>query len=426
MKFTTRTRPAPAPAGIHGPARVDRRTSSLLPRLRAGDVAVIDQLDLDRATAQSLVDAGVVAVLNASSMISGRFPNLGPEVLATAGVTMVDELGPQVFDLVRDGDPVLVEGPRPSGAQPDGAQPYGAHLGGAHLDRSATDRAFVQLPKGRVLDGRPLDAKRLAELLQDARAGLAHQLESFTHNTTEFLRREQDVLLHGRGVPSLVAKVADRPVVVVVPGADFERQLKQVRRFVAEQKPVVIGVDRAAEQLRQRRIQPDVVVLSASDDADAVSAKTLRQASDVVVRVDRGAPRQVAERFSKLGVRPRAFESTATTEDVALLLADAGGASVIVGVGLHATLSDFLDRQRAGLASTYLTRLKVGPRLVDATAVGTVYSGSVRPRHLVAVLIAGLVAVAAALGTTPVGQEWSDDLSDRTSSVIDTIQGKFS
>ena len=416
MKFTTRTRPAPAPAGIHGPARVDRRTNSLLPRLRAGDVAVIDQLDLDRATAQSLVDAGVVAVLNASSMISGRFPNLGPEVLATAGVTMVDELGPQVFDLVRDGDPVLVEEPHAAGA----------HVADAPVDGAAMRRAQVQLPKGRVVDGRSLDAERVAELLQDARAGLAHQLESFTHNTTEFLRREQDVLLHGRGVPSLVAKVADRPVVVVVPGADFERQLKQVRRFVAEQKPVVIGVDRAAEQLRQRRIQPDVVVLSASDDADAVSAKTLRQASDVVVRVDRGAPRQVAERFSKLGVRPRAFESTATTEDVALLLADAGGASVIVGVGLHATLSDFLDRQRAGLASTYLTRLKVGPRLVDATAVGTVYSGSVRPRHLVAVLIAGLVAVAAALGTTPVGQEWSDDLSDRTSSVIDTIQGKFS
>ncbi len=160
MKFTTRTRPAPEITGVHGAARVDRRTTALLPRLRVGDVAVIDQLDVDRATAQSLVDAGVVAVLNASSMISGRFPNLGPQVLASAGVVMVDELGAQVFDLVGDGDTVQVDGAR------------------------------VQLSKGGVLTGRPLDAARVAELLEEARSGLAHQLDSFTHNTTEFLRRE--------------------------------------------------------------------------------------------------------------------------------------------------------------------------------------------------------------------------------------------
>lgn len=397
MKFTTRNRPTADLPGVSGPARVDRRSRSVLARIRSGDIAVIDQLDLDRATAQQFVDAGVIAVLNASAMISGRFPNLGPQVLASAGVVMVDNLGSEVFEAVREGDAVRIDG------------------------------GHVHLAKDRVLKGRCLDAASVAGLVEDARTGLTHQLQSFTHNSTEFLRREQDVLLHGRGVPTLSCKTQDRPVVVVVPGAGFEQQLTQVRRFIAEQKPVVIGVDGAAERLQQRKITPDVVVLSASDqESDLISTRTLRLAKDVVLRVDPGAPRTVGDRYTKLGVQPRSFETTATTEDVALLLADAAGASVIVGVGMHATLNDFLDRQRAGLASTYLTRLKVGPRLVDAAAVSTVYSGRVRPRHLLGVFLAGVIAIAAAISTTPVGQQWADAVGEQTSSVIDTIQGKFS
>src|SRR5690606_1366325 len=146
---------------------------------------------------------------------------------------------------------------------------------------------------------------------------------------------------------------------------------------------------------------------------------------DVVLRVDRGASRTVGERFTTWGVQPLLFESSATTEDAALLLADAGEGSVIVGVGMHATLDEFLDRQRSGLASTYLTRLKVGPRLVDATAVRTVYSGRVRPRHMLSVLLAAVVALTAAIGTTPVGQEWADALAVQSTDFIDYLQGIF-
>jgi uncharacterized membrane-anchored protein len=380
--------------GLVGTARVERRTRVLLPRLRPGDVAVLDHVDMDRATAQALVDADVAAVVNAAPMISGRYPNLGPQVLVDAGVPVVDGVGPAALGAIGDGRTVRI------------------HEGEVYAGET-------MLASGRLLDQETV----VAELAQ-ARSGLATQLETFTHNSTEFLRREQDLLLHGRGVPRLDTRIAGRPVVVVVRGHEHESELRLIRRFLREQDPVLVGVGAGAEVLRASGFTPHVVVLDPrADDAEQPSAKTLRAARDVVVRTDRGADRAQVDSLERLGVRPKRFESTATPEDAALILADAADASVIVGVGMHATLDEFLDRQRAGLASTYLTRLKVGPRLVDATAVPYLYSGRVRPWHVLLVLVAGLVAVAAAIAVTPVGQDWLDALTD---SLTDTWQGLFS
>ena len=397
MKFAARSRTPAGLPGIRGTVRVDRRTRALLNRVDRGEVVAVDEVDLDRATAQELVDRKVAAVLNAGPMISGRFPSQGPKVLADAGVVMVDELGPDLFTVLRDGDAVRIDG------------------------------GTVHARKDRMLEGRSLDATAVDAQLTAATAGLGHQLDSFTHNSTEFLRREQELLLHGEGVPVPATRITGRPVVVVVPGEDYEAELKSIRRFIAEQDPVLIAVDRAADALARVRLKPDLVVISANAHDDELPApRTLKAARDVVLRVDRGAPRTVTERFSALGIQPLPFASSATTEDAALILADAGEASVIVGVGVHATLSDFLDRQRAGLASTYLTRLKVGPRLVDAAAVPTLYSGRVRPRHFVALVLAGVLALGAAVATTPVGQDWVDRLGEETTSLIDSLQGNFS
>ncbi|WP_457202958.1 putative cytokinetic ring protein SteA [Nocardioides sp. HB32] len=367
--------------GLVGTARVDRRTRALVPRLRPGDIAVLEHVDLDRATAQALVDARVAAVVNATPMISGRYPNLGPQVLVDAGVLVVDGVGTEGLAAIRDGRAVRL------------------HEGSVYADD-------VLLCSGRALDGATVAAE-----LDAARSGLATQLETFTHNTTEFLRREEDLLLHGRGVPRLRTRIAGRPVVVVVRGHDHERELSAIRPFLREQDPVLVGVGGGAETLRAAGFTPDVVVLDAhADDAEQPSAKTLKSARDVVLRTERGGGRTQVESLERLGVRALRFESGAIPEDAALILADAAEAAVIVGVGMHATLEDFLDRQRAGLASTYLTRLKVGPRLVDAAAVPHLYSGRVRPWHLLLVLLAGLVALAAALSVTPVGQDWLDTL----------------
>ncbi|MFZ5848700.1 MAG: putative cytokinetic ring protein SteA [Actinomycetota bacterium] len=401
MKFPSRQRTDAALPGTVGTARVDRRTSSLVRRLKPGDIAVLDHLDLDRASAEALLDAGVTAVVNASPFISGRYPNLGPELLARAGVVLLDDVGAEVFGKVEDGSSVRIH---------DG-------------------RLYVKNQP--VVSGSQLTAEDIAELMEQARGGLATQLQSFTHNTTEFLRREQDLLLHGQGAPSLRTRLEGRPVVVVVRGYDYREDLRGLKRYIREQRPVLVGVDGGADALLEAGHRPDVVVVGEAGLAQggrgaeraSVSDKALRGAREVVLHSDRAGRAVGAERLDRIGVRTQNFSASGTTEDVALLLADLAGASLIVSVGTHATLTEFLDSHRAGLAGTFLTRLRVGPKLVDAKSVPSLYSGRVRVWHLLAVLLAGIVALLVAVAGTPVGQEWWDAVQSWLSDATDWFQG---
>lgn len=401
MKFPTRRRTDPGLPGTTGPVRVDRRTTTLVRRLRPGDIAVIDHLDLDRANAEALLDRRVVAVVNASPFISGRYPNLGPELLARSGVVLVDNVGGDVFGKLHDGVEVRI------------------------------DEGRLYVKDEVVVSGSQLSQGDIAAMMEEARGGLSTQLQSFTHNTTEFLRREQDLLLHGQGAPDLRTRLEGRPVVVVARGYDYREDLRRLKGYIREQRPVLIGVDAGADALLEAGHRPDLVVVgetglapgNRAGDLGAVSDKALRGAKEVVLHSDRTGRAVGADRLDKLGVRSQTFPAAGTSEDVALLLADLAGASLIVSVGTHATLTEFLDRQRAGLASTFLTRLRVGPKLVDAKGVPHLYSGRVRVWHLVAVLLAGIVALLVALAGTPVGQEWWDSL---TAWLADATQGLFS
>jgi uncharacterized membrane-anchored protein len=386
MKFATRS-PRPvetSPPGLVGTARVARRTQALLPRLRPGDIAVVDHLDLDRATAQRLLDAGVRAVVNASAMISGRYATLGPEVLAAAGVTLVDRVGPELMTAVKDGA------------------------------RLRLDDGVLYVDEVAVASGQLLDAAAVATQMREARDGMAAHLASFTHNSSEFLRREQDLLLHGRGLPGTRTTFAGRPAVVVVAGHRHREELVGLRRYIREAKPVLVGVDRGADALVAAGHTPDVVVISGEADLlDRATGRALKAARDVVVRVERGSPASATAALRQQGIHPLRLETGATSEDAALVLAQRAGASVIVGVGMEATLEELLDRQRAGLASTFLTRLAVGPRLVDAASLPQLSSRRRRRRRqLVATAVAGLVAATALLtATTPVGRGWVEDLA---------------
>ncbi len=391
MKFPSRQQPAVTHAsGTTGTLRVDRRTGNLLRRLQPGDIAVLDHLDLDRSTAEALLDHGVRAVVNASPFISGRYPNLGPEALASAGVTLVEGVGTDVFTSLKEGQPARV------------------------LD------GHLYVGNAIVATGRTLTADDITAQMDSARGGLSTQLQSFTHNTTEFLRREQALLLHGQGVPRLTSKVYGRPVVVVVQGYDYRADLNRLRRFIKEQRPVLIGVDSGADAILEAGLKPNVVVAGqnafehtgSTGQRRPVSDQALRAATEVVIHSDESGRVVGAERVEKLGIRPKSISSGGTTEDVALLMADIRGASLIITVGTHATLDEFLDRQRAGLASTFLTRLRVGNKLVDAKGVPELYAGRVRLWHLLFLLLAGLLALAIAVGTTPVGQDWWDSLRD--------------
>jgi uncharacterized membrane-anchored protein len=390
----SRRRPAEVLPGVHGTARVDRRIATLLPRLRPGDIAVLDVLDLDKPTAQALADARVAAVVDASALISGRYPNLGPELLADAGIVLVDRIGTDSLALIKDGSTVRV------------------HDGAVHMGERA------------VAMGRDLDAPTIEREMDAARQGMVAQLQTFTHTSSEFLRREQDLLLHGIGLPELRTRLTGRPVVVVADPRQLAAHHKRLRAFLTEQRPVLVGVDAGADALREAGYKPHVVVVTGG--AEPPSTKVLRAAHDVVLVVEPGASRAFTERLERLGASPLRLETTATAQDAALLLADAEEARVIVEVGTQASLEEFLDRGRAGLASTYLTRLRVSPRLVDAAAVPTLYSGKIRPRHLLLALLLCLAAVAAAIASTPVGHEWAVDAQHWLADAFDSLQGRFS
>src|SRR5215213_2306513 len=383
-----RTRTVTVLPGVVGTARVDRRSLAALRRVGRGDVAVIDHVDLDRALAHTLVEAGVVAVVNAAPFISGRYPNLGPEVLADAGLVLVDEVGTGIFDLVKDGQTVRVE------------------------------EGVVYVDEEPVASGRELGLADVRELMARARAGLATQLQGFTHNATEFLRREPDLLLHGEGVPELESDLMERPVVVVTRDFDWQGDLAAVRHFITEQDPVLVGVDAGADVLLDAGLTPRLLVvgqegLAGASGGPPVSDRALTAAGEVLVHADSSGRLLGAERLERLGVRSQRIAAAGTTTDVALLVAHAKGADVIVPVGSHPGLEEFLDRQRAGLASTFLTQLKVGPRLVDAKAVPVLYSSRTPRWRLWLLLLVAVLAVLAAVLTTPVGAEWAAAGRDR-------------
>jgi uncharacterized membrane-anchored protein len=403
MKFPSRQKPVDGLPGTTGTARLDRRTNTLVRRLRPGDVAVIDHLDLDRATAEALIDCGVAAVVNASPFISGRYPNLGPELLAKSGVVLLDNVGSEVFAKISDGSVVRV------------------HDGQLYVRDEP------------VVTGRELSVDDVQEMMEEARGGLSTQLQSFTHNTTEFLRREQDLLLHGQGAPALRTKLDGRPVVIVVRGYDYRDDLKRLKRYIHEQRPVLIGVNAGADALIAAGHRPDVVVVgedglaqgSRAGDGATVSDKALRGAREVVLHTDRAGRAVGSDRLDRIGVRAQNFSASGTSEDVSMLLADLSGASLIVLVGTHATLDEFLDRHRSGLASTFLTRLRVGPKLVDAKGVPHLYAGRVRMWHLLLVLLAGVAALLVAVAATPVGQEWWTTVQPPLDDLYDWFQGLF-
>jgi uncharacterized membrane-anchored protein len=388
MKFNARKASLALP-GVTGTARVGTPTSSVLPLLEPGDIAVIDQVDLDRDTAAALVEAGVRAVVNAAPMISGRYANLGPELLAEAGVVLVDNIGKEALGRIGDDQRIRV------------------HDGGV----------YAVLPDGQMKElasGRPVDLDQVHGEMEQQSSALSVQLDSSMHSMGEFVRREHDLLVSGRGLPAHTTRIAGRAVVVV--GAADHADLQAVGGFVREQAPVVIAVGAAADDLVGVSWAPDVVVVTAGDPGSLPSADALRVAADVVLVAPSGSSLDEQATIEAIAGAPHLVDTRAAAEDVALLLADHGGATLVVGVGLGVRLESFLDGQEPGRASSFATRLKVGDRLVDVAAVRTLYTGRPSALQVVAVAVAGLVALVAAIGVTPVGQDWAR-------SVVDYLQG---
>lgn len=386
-----RTTGEPDLPGVRGMVRMDGRTKELTKRLKPGDIAVIDHQDLDRVSAEALVACKPVAVINVASSITGRYPNLGPGILVNAGVPLVDNVGKDVMLELKDGQT-------------------------ARLDGDTLYVGDVIVAKGNLFD-----QDIVAAALIEARAGLAVQLEAFAANTMEYLRRERDLLLDGVGVPEITTVIEGRHALVVVRGYHYKEDLQTLRSYIREYRPILIGVDGGADALVEMGLRPHLIV----GDMDSVSDASLTCGAEIVVHAYRDGRAPGLERVRKLGLQAVVFPATGTSEDVAMLLADDKGASLIVAVGTHATLIEFLDKGRSGMASTFLTRLRVGGKLVDAKGVSRLYRSRISNLSLGVMLLVGLFALFVALASTPAGNTLLSLAGARVDDMWSWIVGVF-
>jgi uncharacterized membrane-anchored protein len=344
-----------------------RRTKLLVRHLRRGDIAVIDHLDIDRVSAEELIAAGAAAVLNCRSSSSGSYPNLGPQLLVEAGIHLVDLPEDSLFEQVSDGETITVR------------------------DEQVL-RADSVLASGEVLD-----LARVRSETEARRREVGEALERFAHNTIEHMREERELLAGRIDLPRFATDFRDRSALVVVRGVGHQRDLRALRPFIRDMRPVLVAVDGGAEALLEAGLCPDMIV----GDMDSAGEAALRCGAELVVHSypDGRAPGRA--RLDELGVPYKLVPAPGTSQDVAMLLAAEKGARLIVAVGSQFNLVEFLDRNREGMSSTFLTRLRIGEILVDAKGVSRLYHPRPGLTPLLVVIAAGLIAMIAVVWMTP-------------------------
>ena len=364
------------PSGVAATARLDRRTKNLTKRLKPGDVAIIDHSDLDRVSADALIRCQVAAVVNVAPSVSGRYPNLGPQLLVEAGIPLLDDVGPDVFEQVSEGQHVRLDG------------------------------ETLYLADVVVAKGTRQTADSVAADIAAAKEGLAQQLTAFVTNTFEYLSRDSELLVEGIRLPPLKTSLAGRHALVVARGYRYHEDLQALRAYIREFKPVIIGVDGGANALIEAGYWPHMIV----GDMDSVSDKALKSGAEIVVHAYRNGHAPGLPRVQDLGLQSVTCPADGTSEDVAVLLADEAGANLIVTVGMRFGLVEFLDKGRSGMASAVLTRLRVGDKIVDAKGVSRLYQSRISARSLIFLVIAAMLPIIA-LVATPDGKLYLGYLS---------------
>jgi uncharacterized membrane-anchored protein len=352
-----------------GTARLDTRTKDLVKRLGPDDVAIVDHVDMDRVSAESILGTGVEVVINASPSISGAYPNVGPLLLTRGGVTLIDAAGPAIFEAVHEGQLIEVVGDE------------------------------VRVDGLTVATGVRLSVSAVEQKMEAAKANLGDQLDRFARNTIEYLEKEREILTDETWVPPVTTEIHGRHVLVVVRGYDFKEDINALTPYIREFRPVLVGVDGGADAIIEAGFRPDVIV----GDMDSVTDAALTSGAELIVHAYADGRAPGMERLEQLGVAEGAltWPLAATSEDLALLLAWECGADLIVALGTHANLVEYLDKGRKGMASTFLVRLKVGPKLVDAKGVNKLYRATVGPRHLMVLVGAALVVMTAVVLISP-------------------------
>lgn len=359
---------------IEGIARLDRKTKNLVKRLSPGDIAIIDHKDIDRVSAELLVETLPSLVVNAASSITGTFPNVGPLIIVGSGIKILDEVGKEVFERVEEGDILRLEG--------------------------------ENLLKGDsvVARGKLLEVEMIERIMERSKEKIGIHLEDFAINTMKFLDAEKEILLGTVDLPSITTKFAGRHTLIVVRGHDYKKDLRALKPYLREMKPVLVGVDGGADALLEIGLKPHMIV----GDMDSVTDTALRCGAELVVHgyTDGHAPGK--ERLDKLGLPSTVFRYPGTSEDIAMIIAYEKGAELIVVVGGHTNLVEFLEKDRKGMASTFLVRLRIGEVLVDAKGVSRIYEGRLKWWHLALMVFAILLVISIVIAVSePVRQFFS-------------------
>jgi uncharacterized membrane-anchored protein len=352
---------------VEGTARLGGRTKHLVKRLRPGEVAVINHVDIDRIAAEELIEAGVVAVLNAAPSSSGRYPNAGPLMLARAGIALLDAPDAKLFELLKDGDRVRISG------------------------------GTIYVGDDVVAQGRRLRIAELEREMQEHRQRIDEALGEFAENTVAHVREETDLLTGNIAFPPIGASFRDRHVLIVVRGDRHRRDLKALRAYIRDVRPLIVAVDGGADGVLEAGLKPNVIL----GDMDSASDAALRCGAELIVHAypDGRAPGR--ERLLEAGLDHQVIPAAGTSEDVAMLMAYEKGATLIVSVGAHFNLVEFLDRKRGGMSSTFLTRLRIGERLVDAKGVSRLYNPSSALAPLAFFAVAFLILLTILVITSP-------------------------
>ncbi|WP_154674423.1 putative cytokinetic ring protein SteA [Nakamurella lactea] len=377
--------------GVTGVARVARRSDSLIGRVGNGDIVIFDHTDIDRATADALVKAGVTAVVNAAESISGRYPNLGPEILVAAGIPLIDQAGDKVFIRLKDGARIRIDG------------------------------GTIYVGEEEIASGIELTPESVADLMIEAKSGMSAQLEAFAANAIEYMKRERTLLLDGVGIPNLATEISGKHVLIVAGTADAAAELKSLKKYIRDYRPVLFGVDGGADALMEAGYAPDVIV----GNPDRIEDETLRSRGEVVIPADTDGHAPGLERLQDLGIGAVTFPASGTPEDLALLLADEHEAGLMVTVGMHASLAELLDRGRGSTASSFLVRLRVADKVVEASAVSKLYRPKVSWWAVLFLVLAAVVAMAVAVYYSDVSGTYADLARARWNEFADWVKGLF-
>jgi len=350
-----------------GYIKKDIKTKNLIKRLKPGDVPVLLHEDIDEVAAYSLIDKKVKLVINCAKSFTGKYPANGVKILIENNVEIIDDMGQEFYDNLNEGDIIEIE------------------------------QNKIYINKEYICDAKYLDVQEFNKMYTESYKNMEQILEHFIQNTLEYAKQEKWFILSSLELPDIKVNMFDKHVLVVTRGIDFKKDIKAIKNYIFEVKPIIIAVDGAADALIEEGFLPHIIL----GDMDSVSEKALLSCKEIIVHSYTNGHAPGLKKVKELGLEAKTIACPGTSEDVALLLAYEKGAELIVSVGSHSNIVDFLEKGRKGMASTFLVRLKVGPKLVDAKGVSRLYSEKFNLKYFIMLFLAALIPLFAILLTTP-------------------------